>query len=46
VPLALALSGIPMNSTLKFILVAPAAVALCYVISYYLRKLPYVKSVL
>jgi len=46
VPLALALSGIPMNSTLKFILVAPMAIALCYVIAYYLRKLPYVKSVL
>ena len=46
VPLALALTGIPMNATLKFILVAPVAVALCYVIAYYVRKLPYVKSVL
>jgi glucan biosynthesis protein C len=46
VPLALALSGIRLNLGLKFVLVAPVAVALCYLIAYYLRKLPLLKSVL
>jgi fucose 4-O-acetylase-like acetyltransferase len=45
VPLALALSGIHMNLTLKFLLVAPMAVALCYLIVYGLRKIPVFRSV-
>lgn len=46
IPLALLLSGIHMNLGLKFILVAPVAVALCFAVGYYVRKLPLVKSVL
>ena len=44
--LALALSGIQMNLGLKFILVAPLAVALCYLVAYLVRKIPFVRSVL
>jgi glucan biosynthesis protein C len=46
VPLALALSGIRMNLSLKFLLVAPIAVALCYVIAYAMRKVPIVRAIL
>jgi len=46
VPLALALSGIKMNLSLKFLLVAPIAVALCYLIAYGLRKLPLARTML
>lgn len=46
VPLGLMLSGILMNLGLKFILVAPVAVALCYLVAYLIRKIPFVKSVL
>jgi glucans biosynthesis protein C len=45
VPLALALSGVQINPTLMFLFVAPLAVALCYVIAYYFRKLPLVRSI-
>ena len=45
VPLALALSGIPINPTLMFLIAAPLAVALCYIIAYYFRKLPLVRSI-
>jgi fucose 4-O-acetylase-like acetyltransferase len=45
VPLALALSGVPIDPTVMFLLVAPLAVALCYVIAYYFRKLPLVRSI-
>jgi glucan biosynthesis protein C len=46
VPLALALSGIRMNLSLKFLLVAPIAVALSYLIAYALRKVPLVRNTL
>jgi glucan biosynthesis protein C len=46
VPLALALSGIRLNLNLKFVLVAPAAVALCFLIGHLVRKLPVVRGVL
>jgi surface polysaccharide O-acyltransferase-like enzyme len=46
VPLALALSGIQMNLGLKFILVAPLAVTLSYLVAYLIRKVPFVRSVL
>jgi hypothetical protein len=46
VPLALALSGIRMNLSLKYLFVAPSAVALCYMVAYGLRKLPGVRSIL
>jgi hypothetical protein len=44
--LALALSGIPLNFSLKFALVAPLAVSLCYLVAYLIRKVPFVRSVL
>ena len=44
IPLALLLSGISINLGLKFLLVAPIAVALTYVISYYFRRLPLVRN--
>jgi glucan biosynthesis protein C len=46
VPLALLLSGIHMNLSMKFLLVAPVALALCYLLAYGLRKLPLGRSVL
>jgi glucan biosynthesis protein C len=46
VPLALALSGIPLNLSLKFALVAPLVVTLCYLVAYLVRKIPFVRSVL
>ncbi len=45
VPLALVLSGIQMNLSLKFLLVTPVAVALCYLVVYALRKIPVFRSV-
>lgn len=45
VPLALFLSGITMKLGLKFFLVAPLAISLTYVISYYFRRLPLVRNV-
>jgi surface polysaccharide O-acyltransferase-like enzyme len=45
IPLTLLLSGISINMGLKFVLVAPIAVALTYVVSYYFRRLPLVRSV-
>ncbi len=46
VPLALALSGIQLNLGLKLLLVAPVAVALCYLSAHYVRKLPLLRSIL
>jgi glucans biosynthesis protein C len=46
VPLALALSGIWLDLSLKFLLVAPVAVALCFLIGHGVRKLPLVRDVL
>jgi glucan biosynthesis protein C len=46
VPLALVLSDIRMNLSLKFLLVAPIAVALSYVIAHALRKTPFVRAIL
>ena len=46
VPLALALSGIRLDLSLKFVLVAPLAVALCFLVGYVIRKLPVVRSIL
>jgi glucan biosynthesis protein C len=46
VPLALALSGIRLDLSLKFLLVAPLAVALCFSIGYLVRKLPVVRGIL
>ena len=46
VPFALLLSGIRMNLNLKFLIVSPFAVALCYLVVYFLRKVPFAKVVL
>jgi len=46
VPLPIALSSIRMNPGLKFLWVTPLAVALCYIIVHYLRKLPLMRNFL
>jgi peptidoglycan/LPS O-acetylase OafA/YrhL len=46
VPLAIVLSPIKMELALKFILVTPLAVALCFLVGYAVRKLPLVRDVL
>jgi hypothetical protein len=46
VPLALALSDININLGLKYFLVAPIAVLLCYLVAHTLRKVPVVRAVL
>lgn len=46
VPLAIALSGWIIDPALKFLLVAPLAVALCFSVAYLIRRLPPVRSVL
>jgi len=46
VPLALLLSGIHMNLSLKFLLVAPVALTLCYLLAYGLRQLPLGRSLM
>ncbi|MFC2046030.1 acyltransferase family protein [Chloroflexota bacterium] len=44
--LALALRGVSLYPLLKFALVAPVAVALCFVLAYLLRRLPGVRRIL
>jgi glucan biosynthesis protein C len=46
VPLALALSGVRLDLSLKFLLVAPVAVALCFLVGHGVRKLPVVRGIL
>jgi glucan biosynthesis protein C len=46
VPLALALSGIRQSLGLKFALVAPLAVALCFLVGYFVKMLPIVRRIL
>ncbi len=46
VPLALVLSGVRMSLGLKFIVVAPVAVALCFLVAALVRRLPLVRRVL
>jgi glucan biosynthesis protein C len=46
VPLALVLSDIQMNLSLKYLLVAPIAVMLSYLVAYGLRRVPLAKAVL
>ena len=45
VPLALLLSGVTMNLSLKFLIVAPIAIGLTYIVSYYFRRLPLVRNI-
>ena len=44
--LALVLSGIRLNMVLKFVLVSPVAVILCFAVGYYVRKLPFARGIL
>jgi len=44
--LALALSGIKLDLTLKFVLVAPAAVAVSFLAGYLVKKLPVARDIL
>ncbi len=44
--LALALSGIRLNMALKFVLVSPVAVILCFLAGHYVRKLPLARDIL
>ncbi len=46
IPLALALGGLTLNLSLKFVLIAPLAVVLCYLAAYLVRKIPFVRSIL
>ena len=46
VPLAIALSAIRLDLSLKFLLVAPLAVAVCFLVGHLVRKLPVVRGVL
>jgi glucan biosynthesis protein C len=46
IPLAYALSGIVMVGLIKWILVAPLALALCFLVAHGLRKLPGLRAVL
>jgi glucan biosynthesis protein C len=44
--LALALSSVGLDPSLKFVLVAPVAVTLCFVVGHLIRKLPLARSIL
>ena len=46
IPLAYALSGIVMVGLFKWVLVAPLALALCFLVAHLIRKLPGLRSVL
>jgi surface polysaccharide O-acyltransferase-like enzyme len=46
VPLAISLSGLQLGPALKFLLVAPLAVVLCFTAAHYIRKLPLIRRVL
>jgi surface polysaccharide O-acyltransferase-like enzyme len=43
--LALALRGINLYPLLKFVLVAPIAIILCFIIATFLKKLPVIKNI-
>ncbi len=44
--LALSIRGVILNPLLKFVLVAPLAVSLCFLLSNYIRKLPIARRIL
>jgi glucan biosynthesis protein C len=46
VPLALAFSGVRLSLELKFILVTPLAVAICFLAAYLMRQIPILRRVL
>ena len=46
VPFALALSRVQLILELKFLLFAPAAIVLCFLAGYFVRKLPVIRRIL
>ena len=46
VPLALVLSSIRFNLELKFVLITPLAVAICFLFGYFVRRLPMIRRIL
>jgi glucan biosynthesis protein C len=46
IPLAYALSGIVLGGLVKWVLMAPLALALCFLVAHYVRKLPLARNVL
>ena len=44
--LALALRGVTLHPLLKFVLVAPLALSLCFILAHYIRKLPLARDIL
>ena len=44
--LALALRGVILYPLLKFVLVTPLALALCFVLAHYIRRLPLARDIL
>jgi hypothetical protein len=44
--LALALRGVTLHPLLKFVMVAPIAIAICFVLAHYIRKLPLARDIL
>jgi peptidoglycan/LPS O-acetylase OafA/YrhL len=44
--LALALRGITLHPLLKFVLVAPLALVICFTLAHYIRKLPLARDIL
>lgn len=44
--LALSLQGFVLNPLLKFILVAPLAVVICFILSNYIRRIPVLRNIL
>jgi hypothetical protein len=44
--LALALRGVILHPLLKYVLVAPVALALCFILAHYIRKLPLARDIL
>jgi glucan biosynthesis protein C len=46
VPLAIALSSIRLDLSFKFVLVAPVAVTLCFLVGHLVRKLPVLRGIL
>jgi fucose 4-O-acetylase-like acetyltransferase len=44
--LVLALGGIGLDLGLKFVLVAPVAVSLCFLVAHYVKKLPFTRGIL
>jgi surface polysaccharide O-acyltransferase-like enzyme len=44
--LALAFRGVSLYPLLKYVLVAPVALALCFILAHYIRKIPLARDIL